>query len=221
MFPRKHRSNWVLYKQPGAVQELIHVPQVALAHVGHAPLALFATLILLALVQKEQLVGSPEEQERKGEWKQQLAVVVQDSGGPHHIAACNSNPIQALPACKLPLSPLFSKSKPLTWCLHSNSLVCLTLFSSHAHPNPLRTQCPKSHSQQRVAPKPLCLLFCHMDAPLFPGLLETGDSIWEGDQAVKLLVNSTCKIFRVHLKWNISRGQSCLKVKGRIESEDK
>lgn len=49
-------KHWVLDKQPGAMQGLVQGPQVALAHVGGAPLALPAAPILLTLVQEEELV---------------------------------------------------------------------------------------------------------------------------------------------------------------------
>lgn len=44
---------------------LVQGPQVALAHVGGAPLALPAAPILLALVQEEELVRSPVERQEK------------------------------------------------------------------------------------------------------------------------------------------------------------
>lgn len=44
---------------------LVEGPQVALAPVGRAPLALLAAPVLLTLVQQEELVGGPAETEEK------------------------------------------------------------------------------------------------------------------------------------------------------------
>lgn len=52
---------WVSHKQPGALQELVQRPLVAVAPVGGAALALLAALVLVTLVQDEELVRGPEE----------------------------------------------------------------------------------------------------------------------------------------------------------------
>ena len=65
-FPRRRRPGLrVLYEQPGAVHVLVEGPQVALAPVGRAPLALLAAPVLLTLVQQEELVGGPAETEEE------------------------------------------------------------------------------------------------------------------------------------------------------------
>lgn len=60
-------KRWVLHEQSWALQELIHGPQVALARVAGAPLALPAAPILLTLIQEKQLVRSPGERKAKAE----------------------------------------------------------------------------------------------------------------------------------------------------------